>query len=317
MKNLLPVALPLLFAGLASAQKMNAADGSGRIVQVFDLHELRPVDPDEPDQPAKPGLPTGEIRATSPGQHVADALRRFVDPPLGADDDLRGLGSRWLVMLGSPEQLASFERLWRAAQKRKEDVVDVQLRLYTIDAKKFAAIKDKLVAVERPGGIGYEMVAADKQATAIATALEAADGDSFEAPRLAVFPLQNASMSVKDQTSYVKDFTLTRVGDQAIADPVVDIVWDGYSIEVISTWLPDGLLGVSIDVQVQDLQRPIPKFETTLQAGLPPVQIQLPRVTGLRLRQTAALAKDSLAVLAASKADGKWIVATMRATALK
>jgi hypothetical protein len=121
---------------------------------------------------------------------------------------------------------------------------------------------------------------------------------------------------MQSQTAYVKDFTLERQGDLMIADPVVDTVWDGNQVDVIAAWQPDGLLGLAVDVHLQELQKPIPTFTTTLVAGLPPVQIQLPRVTGVRLRQTAVLGADSLAVLAAPKADGTWFVATLRAKAL-
>jgi hypothetical protein len=307
--------LPMLLAGVLPAQKMLTPDGSGRVVQLYDLEQLT----GDPAATAtkQHWLPSNDDATTSPAQHTADVLRRFVEPPLGPDDDLKPLGARWLALLGSPDQVASLDRLWRTATSRRADLIDIELRLYTVEAKAFAGLKAKLVAVERPGGIGYEIVAEKDEAKALTTAIEAAAGETLVAPRLAVLPLQFATMAVKNQVSYVKDFTLTRAGDQTIADPVVDVVWDGHSIDVISAWQPDGLLGVSVDVQLQELQRPIAQFETTLLTGLPPVQIQLPRVTGVRLRQTAVLGVDSLTALAAQKADGTWFVATLRAGAQK
>jgi hypothetical protein len=150
-------------------------------------------------------------------------------------------------------------------------------------------------------------------ASTFRAALAKAPTSQLDAPRLAKNPLQRAPISTLTQTLYVKDFTLSRTGDTLIADPVVDVVNDGNTTDVIATWLPDGLLGLSCDVTFQELQKPIPQFETTLAKGIHPVTIQLPRVTGVRLRQTAVLGKDSMVVLAAQRADGSWLCATVQA----
>ncbi len=244
---------------------------------------------------------------------IVGLFRRLIDPPLQPGDDLRTLGDRWLVLLGSPAQAASAERLWHAALAKKEDPIDVQVHMFEIDAKAFAPLQEKLVAVQREQGMAFEGMLEKDAASAFRAALAKAATQQLDAPRLCMNPLQRGTMSMVKQTSYVKDFTVTRTGDTLVADPVVDVVQDGNITDVIATWLPDGLLGMSCDVTFQELQQPIPQFETTLGPGLPPVKIQLPRVTGVRLRQTAVLGKDSMVVLAAQRASGEWLCATVQA----
>ena len=120
-------------------------------------------------------------------------------------------------------------------------------------------------------------------------------------------------MSWRESYSYVKDFVCTRVGDNVVAEPVVDVVWDGSRTEVCATWLPDGMLGVWCDVTVQEVEQPIAEFQATVGPLKTPVTIQLPRVTGARFEQTAVLAPGAMIVVATQKVDGSWLLATVRA----
>ena len=69
------------------------------------------------------------------------------------------------------------------------------------------------------------------------------------------------------------------------------------------------------NVLLNNLGTPIAAV-TTKVADLPtPLQFQVPRVHGTRLRQTAISAADAVVALAAQKADGSWLVATLTARA--
>lgn len=126
-------------------------------------------------------------------------------------------------------------------------------------------------------------------------------------------PLQTAMVSITTQTSYVQDFSVRRKGDAVIADPIVATTWDGFESKIHAAFLPDGTIGVACDVHVQELQRPMPSFTTTLAGCTQPVTIQLPRTTGLRLHQVAAVHDGDLVVLAAQKVDGDYLVAFVQA----
>ena len=313
--HLLPILLlPLLASATLVAQKMPLPNDSGRILQVFDLDRFG----QRPKQfaPPKLGLQQDAADDHDDPQRLVGLFRHLIDPPLQADDDLSLLGNRWLVVLGSPVQVASAERLWQAALAQKDTLIDVQVQLFEVAVPAFAPLQKQLVAVQRDGGAAFEGMLEREAAATFRAALANAAKAPLLTPRLSMRPLQRGNLAMLTQTSYVKDFTLVRQGDTLVADPIVGVVHDGSTTDVIATWLPDGMLGLSCHVTIEELQKPIPQFETTLAKDLPPVTIQLPRVTGVRLQQTAVLGKDSMVVLAAQRADGTWLCATVRAAAM-
>ncbi len=300
-----------LFAAALTAQKVPLPEQPERIVQVFDVEKLLPG-------PVQPGLrlPVPGNRA---GEHDAlqalvGALARFVDPPLAADDDLKPLGTRRLVLLGSPQQSASLERMLRTASERSTQLIDVQMQFVLVADKVFQAnLNQRLPAVERGQSVTRELVADRTTGDELQTFIAKIGGERLDAPTLTVRPLQPAQMSAMTQTAYVKDFTITKKGTDVIADPVVDVVRDGTEADVCATFLPDGTLGVSCSVTLADLKKSIATFETKIGAPGTPVTIQLPEVTTTRLHQTAALQDGGLVVLASRKADGNWLVTLVRA----
>lgn len=309
MTLLLCLSSPLL------AQKLPLPDGTGRVVQLFDLQQLLGPDKAPPAALPVPGLvpPPAQPHAS---QQIADMLRHFVDPPLGPGDGLEVLGKRWLTVLGSPVQVASAERLLALATARRDAPIVVQVELLQLPDKAFGEhVKARLAQVVRGAQVGYEAVLEAGAAKEFTAALAKVDHDRMEAPQLSVLPLQGAILSMQNQTAYVKDFVCTRVGDTVVADPVVDVVWDGNRTDVCATFLPDGMLGVWCDVTFQEVEKPIATFETKLGLGVgKPATIQMPRVTGTRLQQTVVLGAESLVVLATQKVDGTWVLATVRAT---
>ena len=133
-----------------------------------------------------------------------------------------------------------------------------------------------------------------------------------ESPRLTVYPLQRATVSVRSDIPYVQDFTLTRKRDAFLADPVIGIVWDGVVTDLCAVLLSNGTIGLHCDLQSQQVQKPIPQFVTSLGVGAP-VTIELPRTTGVHFEQTARLVAGDLVVLAAQKVDGDYLVAIVEA----
>ncbi len=312
MRTMLLV-LPTLL-GLLPAQKMPLPDGSGRQLQLFDLDQLLPPPDDEtPDQRAAPAGPDAAAHAAE-AQAFAALLGRFVEPPLGPGDDCRVLGGRWLAVLGTAQQLASLERLVSTAAAQRDRFVEVEVRLLRVGAAAFAAeLQPRLTEVQRDGETSWETVVGTAGAAELAAAAIAAASEQLDAPRLLVAPLQRATMAVKTQTAYIKDFTLTRTAGALIADPVVDVAWDGWEAEVFAAPRADGNLGIACNVTFQQLEQPIAKFETTVPGAKLPLTIQLPRIEGTRLQQTAVLAPGALVVVAARKLDGDWLVALVRA----
>lgn len=308
--------LSLLFAVTgAVAQSMPVADGRGRMLQVFDLKQLQAAGADDdrpgPELRLSPPAPTVDVAVVEQDdQYHAAFLRPFVVPSLGDGDDLKVLGKRWLTLLGSPAQIASLQQLLAHAAANREQLVTVAVRLLRLDRQAFAQRLQPLLARRSGANAAFEAVLPAATAAELSAAI--AGADTLEAPRLTVTPLQRGTVSVQNQTAYVRDFTLTPENDALIADPVIDTVWDGVVVDLCAIVLADGVVGLRCDVQSQQLQKPIQQFQVDLGVGTP-VTIQLPRTTGVHFQQTARLAVGDLVVLAAQKAGGDYLVAVVEA----
>ena len=285
------------------AQKMPLADGSDRVLQLIDLAPLTPT---------REGADVAAVLA-----RLAEFLRTFATPPLTAADDAQVLAGRWLAVLGRPEQVASIERIVTAAQQRREDLIEVTVRIAEMPATTFATV----VAPRLPKPAAdaaqqqQQQAVLDRAATAaLHAALQAADATIVSGPRLVTMPLQQGDLLVGRQVSYVKDFTASVAGGQFIADPVIDTVFDGLQVKVLAAYAGKDRICLSCSVLKQDVAQPLPTFQTTLAGSTLPVTIQLPRSTGVRLQQTAELASGSAAVIAAPKTDGGWLVAIVEAS---
>jgi hypothetical protein len=341
---LLALATAVAAAGPALAQRVQLPDGSGRQLQLFDLEpllraaggpELRlDVAPERRAVAPAPAageavLGGGGIAGAPPAgapardrqrEREADAealgrlLAQFVEPPLGAGDDCRVLAGRWLALLASPEQLASAEQLVRTANEQRERLVDVEVRMLQLAHDAFTAkLQPRLTKVQRGGRDGWEAIVPADGADAFAELVVGAASGWLDAPKLTVAPLHRATAALKEQVAYVRDLVVTPVQDTFIADPVIDVVWDGWEAETFVAPRRDGMLGIAVSVTHQQLEKPIAQFKTTLPGTKIPAMLQLPRVTGTRLQQTAVVAPGALVAIAARKADGTWLVALVRA----
>jgi hypothetical protein len=305
----------LLFTTALAAQAMPLPDGSGRVVQVFDVAKLLPTAKPGPDLALKIA-DEHAFPASDPLAAIAACLGRLLEPKLGPDDDLKTLGDRRLVLLGTAAQAKGIERLLQAATSQHDRLIDVHLQFFTVADKDFQEqLGKRLPAVQRGARTTREAVFDKNAADELLALLAKLPGDRLEAPPVTVRPLALATLFTKNQTAYVKDFTITRQGENWIADPVVATVWDGNESEVIATLLPADSLGVSCSVTFQELEKPIARFETKIGPAKVPATLQLPSLTVLRMQLTATLQDGGAVALATQKTNGSWLVATASATA--
>ena len=101
----------------------------------------------------------------------------------------------------------------------------------------------------------------------------------MNAPRLTIYNRQRANLSIVNQVSYVKDYDVEVAQTAFIADPLVDVVQDGLTLDVKPTVSYDRKY-VTLELQptVATLLRPIRTFETNLSGLTTPVIIELPEV---------------------------------------
>ena len=147
------------------------------------------------------------------------------------------------------------------------------------------------------GGLGLQFTifeANNQQFNLVMHALEKRrNAQIMQAPRLSAFNTQRANVTVINQVSYIRDFSVQTALSAAVADPIVDTISDGFVLDIRPTVSNDRRF-VTIELQptIATLLRPIPEFTTTLGGpGSTPVTIQLPELI-LQSVQTTVMCPD-------------------------
>ncbi|MEM9803611.1 MAG: hypothetical protein AAGA20_25060, partial [Planctomycetota bacterium] len=186
--------------------------------------------------------------------------------------------------------------------------IDVEVRLFHVAAGTAAEVWD-----------GRTGVLLDGETTAgfLDRLTASKDAESVAAPRLLTQPGAPASLFIGEQTAYVKDFELTVLPDTEteIADPVIDVVQTGTSIDVLAIPLGAERLAVEIEFRQSTAERPFRELTTTLGANSSPVTVQLPEVKTSRVAARFELDPGSSIALSVNNPEDetKDIVVLMRA----
>ena len=106
------------------------------------------------------------------------------------------------------------------------------------------------------------------------------DTSVVNAPRLTIFNNQRANLTLVNQIGYVKDYDVEVAQTAFIADPLIDVVQDGLTLDVRPTVSHDRKY-VTMEVQptLATLLRPIRTFETNLSGISTPVVFELPEIS--------------------------------------
>ena len=243
----------LTVAGAARAQRVMLPDDDGdRMLQLFDLRKawIESVGrgPDLRLRIAD-GDPNGGDAGAESAREAARLLRHFVEPQLRTGDDLCAMGTHWIAVLADQERIASVERLFDAARRRREDLIEVEVRMLGVKAGQFVKhLAPRLTRVERGEAVSYESVIDGDAVAKFSAACDDATDEVLVAPRIVVYPLQRANMHMITQVSYVKDYEVEIGANEAVADPVIGVVWEGNKSDVLATWLPGGGIGLRCEV---------------------------------------------------------------------
>lgn len=303
-----PIAASLLLLAPLAAQKVPLPDGSQRIVAVLDVGDLllRP-----PEGEGAEVVAARLARAASSLPRIAEFVRAFAEPPLGDAVDLQALGAQFLVALGPPERVAAVEKVLAHARATKANDYYLDLRMLSVTGAVFG--KELVAAVAAlPGAAADAPRVAILDRDAVAKLCKAVAADPacgvVQAPQIVSPSLCHATLAVGKQIAYVRDFTVEVAEAAFVADPIVDTVWHGQRIEAICAELPDGTVGVVMEALDQHVEQPIREIKTKLPGSTQEVTVQVPRTTGCRGRQVAAVPNGATAVMAAKRNDGTWLV---------
>ena len=105
------------------------------------------------------------------------------------------------------------------------------------------------------------------------------DTSLVNAPRLTIFNNQRANLTLVNQIAYVKDFDVEVAQTAFIADPIIDVVQDGLTLDVRPTISHDRkYVTMEVHPTLATLMRPIRTFETNLSGISTPVVFELPEI---------------------------------------
>jgi Flp pilus assembly secretin CpaC len=137
--------------------------------------------------------------------------------------------------------------------------------------------------LDNTGGatMSFSILNSDIKINALLRAVEKnIDQTLVNAPRLTIYNRQRANLSIVNQVSYVKDYDVEVAQTAFIADPLVDVVQDGLTLDVRPTVSFDRKwVKLDLEPTVATLIRPIRTFSTNLSGLTVPVIIELPEVT--------------------------------------
>ncbi len=128
------------------------------------------------------------------------------------------------------------------------------------------------------------------------------DTTLVNAPRLTIYNRQRANLSIVNQVSYVKDYDVEVAQTAFIADPLVDVVQDGLTLDVRPVVSYDRKY-VTLELQptVATLIRPIRTFESSLSGLTTPVVIELPEIITRSAATTVTVPDNGYVVIGGLK----------------
>jgi hypothetical protein len=127
-------------------------------------------------------------------------------------------------------------------------------------------------------------------------------GRIVSAPRLVVLEGVSASFSIKNDAAFVGGFSLEQRSDGTIVDPVVEVVREGYLLDLVARFASarsEDAVELELDFEQCDLQRPFPASQVRVPGGPTEVTIEQPVAVRQHLAGGGSLGAEECLVLGA------------------
>lgn len=250
-------------------------------------------------------IETGEMDTRVQG--LVEAIETFCVPNTAG---LRiGVPSPGVLIVAASESVHTWIDQFLAAMRGFDGQVLIAIEIFKVDAGTAADVWGG-----RTGVLLDEAHLGDLLVT-----LEGA-AERVNAPAVLTNPAQHASLVVGEQIAYVKDyeFTVLPGRDVEIADPVIDVIQTGTSIDVIAVPVGDGRLAVEIQYAEARAETPFREFTTTLGVGNP-VTVQLPELRVAKVNARFELDPGAAIAMSVKDPDDetKDIIVVMKASRIE
>jgi hypothetical protein len=308
MNGTTSLALLLLAASPTFPQDLEPApNGDQRTLVVYDIGDLTGADElGEIDLAALNSTSPGEATkllermreleeqrelAQTSAQTLLEAVKAYLEPEFKPSlNELRLLSSGSLLLFGDPGQ-HTWCLEFMGHQRRTTGFILLEAQLITVPAGTMAKLGVEGSITLFSGEAGYAPIRA--------ALLKNPEVQTLNTPKVLTRPRQSALISVENQVAYVKDYKIQVVepGALEIADPVIDVVTEGLSLEILGVPLGQDLFGVDLELENATLTRPIRTVTRVIHANRDEVQIGLPEVTKVRVESRLAMRSKAIAVI--------------------
>jgi len=232
-------------------------------------------------------------------QNIVDTVRELVEPPLTGQQKVQAIGDGSLTLVGNKAQ-HEWVNGFLSSLRTFKGVIDVQATVYMLPRGRVAEL------LNGRSGVVVDAAELNELRTKVA------GGDRVSSPRIVFKPAQRATLSVLDQTAYIKDFELTIVPgrNEEIADPVIDVIQTGLILDVRAAPVSATRMALHTEFTVTKAERPFPEAKLQLGTRRMEVTVQLPEVHTMRakgrfdLGAGSAVALGALGEVAELRADG-------------
>lgn len=225
-------------------------------------------------------------RKFSSVQELEELATRFCQPPLDPQQErIQADEQGWLVCYLRPEQHEWLTRfLALQDESERQWLADVSTEWFSLGEADAAALGMEGSALLLDG---------EDEVARIRQRLERTRSNRLVAPRVTALPGQDAELSTLSEVSYVKEYKLVIVepGRQEIADPVVDVIQEGFVMKLRALQTGDALYGLRLDCSSSEIERPIPTRRFRLSPAHPAeVEIGMPQLRTAQVEATVLVA---------------------------
>ena len=212
---------------------------------------------------------SGEIQSRA--ESLVDAIETFADPRIEGSEFRIAVASPGELIVAADSSVHAWIDGFFASMRRFDGQIDIQIVTFQVPGGSAADVWGGRTAVTLDaagtGALMERLMATD-------------DAMRLQAPRLLTNAAQHASLFTGEQTAYIRDYEFTVLPDRAveIADPVVDVISTGTSIDVLAIPISKTRLAIEIEFAQSTAERPFKELTTTLGTHGAPVTVQLPEV---------------------------------------
>lgn len=259
---------------------------------------------------SEPFDPVREARLARATAQLAALIKENLEPPF--DPNLHSVTA--MAPSGFGQTVTSLAVVGTAAQqkwiKKFLTLSNQTTDLVRIDSRWISGPKGSF---EKLGLEGSSVLPNKEQFEQFLAVLEAdrkgnGQFDQLLAPSLLIHNLQRANVSTIDQIAYIKEWHVAFVlpGPQEIADPVIETIDAGETLEVRPVRVAQDLYRLSLDIRHVAVAQPIPtkKVRVSVAPG-GEAEIGLPVVTRVNFTADVKLASDGAVVLVTPLDDKK------------